>query len=116
MSDSISRQAAIDIISKDKIDSNSLKIMSALGNGNEALTVNMTCDRHIQLLKNLPSTQPELIHCKDCKHRPKSDAKTTGFDVEFPDHVCPCQCEDGYYNWIPGDDFYCARAERRTDE
>ena len=57
-SDTISRQAAIDEIRKDKIDSNSLKIMDALGNGNEALTVNMTCDRHIRSLKNLPSAQP----------------------------------------------------------
>ena len=59
MSDLIDRQAAIDAIFNDKIDSNSLEIMTALGNGNEALTVNMTCDRHMQLLSKLPSAQPE---------------------------------------------------------
>lgn len=58
MDELISKQAAIDVIRKDKIDSNSLKIMGALGNGNEALTVNMTCDRHIQLLKNLHPYSP----------------------------------------------------------
>ena len=61
MSDSISRQAAIDAIFNDKIDSKSLEIMTALGNGNEALTVNMTCDRHMQLLSKLPSAQPDRI-------------------------------------------------------
>ena len=59
MSDLIDRQAAIDAIFNDKIDSNSLEIMTALGNGNEALTVNMTCDRHMQLLSKLPSAQPD---------------------------------------------------------
>lgn len=71
-------------------------------------------------LERLPSAQPELIRCKDCKHRPiatrADEGVLWGFSVEFPDERCPLQCEDGWYNHYPKDDFYCANAERRTDE
>lgn len=60
MKDLIERQAAIDVILADKIDNKSLKVMDALGSGNEAKTLNMTCDRHAELLKSLPSAQPEI--------------------------------------------------------
>lgn len=56
MDELISRQAAIDVILADKIDSNSLKTMVMLGIGNEALTLNSACDRHIQEIEKL---QPE---------------------------------------------------------
>lgn len=62
------------------------------------------------------STQPEIIRCKDCKHRPLDGEDTQGFGVEFPDYKCPCQCEDGWYNWRPDNDWFCANAERRTNE
>ena len=68
------------------------------------------------IISDIPSVQPEIIRCKDCKHRPKTDGKKYGFDVEFPDEICPAYCDDEYYNWMPDDDFYCARAERREDE
>ena len=64
-------------------------------------------------LENLPSAQPEIIRCKDCKHKPVLDEDG---DPEFPTERCPCQCDDYYYSWIPKDDWYCANAERRTDE
>ena len=56
MDDFISRQAAIDVILADKIDDTSLKVMTALGDGRLALTLNSACDRHIQEIKKL---QPE---------------------------------------------------------
>lgn len=59
--------------------------------------------------------QPEIVRCKDCKHRPFDSEDTQGFGVEFPDEKCPCQCEDFWYNWRPNDDWFCANAERRTD-
>lgn len=59
--------------------------------------------------------QPEIIRCKDCKHRPVDGEDTQGFGVEFPDYICPCQCDDGFYNWRPNDEWYCANAERGTD-
>ena len=72
------------------------------------------------LSEHLPSAQPEIIRCKDCKHRPiatrADEGILWGFSVEFPDERCPLQCEDGWYNHYPKDDFYCANAERRTDE
>ena len=36
---------------------------------------------------------------------------TTSWD----DETCPCICEDCYYNWMPEDDFFCGKGERRED-
>ena len=61
-----------------------------------------------------------IVRCKDCKHRPhleNKDGAEYGFNVVDDDGasfgVCPCLCEDGWYSWMPKDDFFCARAERR---
>lgn len=59
--DTISRQAAIEAIMADKIESNALNIIIALGDGKQAETLNEACDRHAQLLKDLPSAQPERL-------------------------------------------------------
>ena len=66
-------------------------------------------------IKQLPPAQPEIIHCRDCKHRPVTTEEGVfyGFSVEFPDEKCPCCCEDGFYSWYQDDDFYCGYAERR---
>ena len=59
------------------------------------------------------SKQPTVVRCKDCKHRPiMPDDHTNGFDLEFPDGKCPCQCDDGWYSWYPSDDWFCADGER----
>ena len=79
-SDCISRQAAIDVIIEDKICDDSLKIMTAIGGGDKAETLNMTCDRHAKMLMGLPSAQPEYRFdewCTDCKE----------YDTER--HCCP---------------------------
>jgi hypothetical protein len=56
----------------------------------------------------------EIVRCKDCKHRPiKPKDFENGFDLEFPDGKCPCQCDDGWYSWYPPDNWYCADAERK---
>lgn len=61
-----------------------------------------------------------VVRCKDCKHRPidnrGKDDDLTGFAIEFPDSHCQCQCEDGWYNWYPPDDWYCANGERRDGD
>ena len=58
----------------------------------------------------------EIVRCKDCKHRPtKPDGYENGFDLEFPDGKCPCQCDDGWYSWYPPDDWFCADGERGTE-
>ena len=66
--------------------------------------------------------QPEIIRCKDCKHKPYPSDNydynngNRGFEIIFPDYRCPCRCDDEYYNRIPDDDWFCGNAERRIDE
>ena len=99
MNDSISRQAAIDAVLDMKAE-NRVSWKDAV----------------IDIIDELPSTQPEIIRCKDCKHRPVDGEDTQGFGVEFPDEICPCQCEDGWYNWRPNNEWYCANAESESEE
>ena len=65
--------------------------------------------------KNAKSDIVEVVRCKDCKHRPKrlEEGKGEGFNLEFPDYKCPCQCDDGWYNWMPDDNWFCGDAERK---
>ena len=82
MEDLISRQAAIDAIYKcTDIYVNNLPIMIDKAEAYKAIS-------------ELPSTQPEIIRCKDCKH----------------DHDCNIQ-----YHAQAGEEFYCGAAERRTE-
>ena len=109
MSDFISRQAAIDIERNATVDTNPSHFeahqkftqfmddaeISSFGrwqwsNGfNTALTA-VGID-----LKKLPSTQPEIIYCKDCIHN-------GSFDTDCP------------IDWNGKE--YCSYAERRNDE
>lgn len=102
--DPISRQAAIDTLTE-------------YGNGR---AVYISVEEAVRRIEQLPSAQPEIIRCKDCIHRPVApigydNSIDNGFDLMFPDYICPCGCEDGYYAWYPKDSFYCGNAERRTD-
>ena len=58
-----------------------------------------------------------IVYCIDCKHRPSIhpgyEECYDGFGIEFPDNVCPCQCEDGWYNWMPKDNWFCAKGEKK---
>ena len=76
INDCISRQAAIDAVKH------------AWAKGLEPL----------QYIEELPSAQPEIIRCKDCK---------------YADDDCVCQHSMGLV--IQDDDDYCSYAERRTD-
>lgn len=58
MKDLISRQAAIEAIKEDKIDltnPNIVAVFKATGDFEKVETQIMTCDRHIEILKDLPS-------------------------------------------------------------
>lgn len=59
----------------------------------------------------------EVVRCKDCIHRPSripgASDDHEGLNLEFPDDWCPMQCEDGWYNRMPGDDFFCGYGERK---
>lgn len=59
----------------------------------------------------------ELIRCKECRHRPKriEEDDSDGFNLEFPDERCPCHCDDGWYNWMPADDWFCGNGERSEE-
>lgn len=59
--DLIERRAAIDAILADKIDAISLKVMTALGDGRLALTLNDACDRHIRDIEKLPSAHSKQL-------------------------------------------------------
>ena len=58
----------------------------------------------------------EVVLCKDCKYRPVLH-DVSEYGLKFPDeYKCPCQCDDGYYSWMPEDDWYCANGERREHD
>ena len=59
-----------------------------------------------ECIENLPSAQPEIIRCRDCKHW--DETWTNDWSPDY--HYCPMV--DGIHKG----DFYCADAERRTDE
>lgn len=52
-----------------------------------------------EVLKSLPSAQPEIIRCEDCKHRGEKP---------IADGRYWCDIHDAFM-------YYCSDAERRTD-
>jgi hypothetical protein len=80
MSNLIDRQAAIDAVRMVIGDNRSISVCDAI--------------------KQLPPIQPEIVRCKDCKHRDPEDKK--------------CDCGHDILWQLPRrDDWYCADAERR---
>lgn len=120
MDDLINRQAAIDALESEKTYCTAYK--DGYTHTDYFKQYNMGLTDGIKALNKLPSVQPEIIRCKDCKHKPypsdnyNYDNGDCGFEIIFPDYRCPCQCDDGYYNRIPDDDWFCGNAERREDE
>ena len=57
----------------------------------------------VSAIENLPSAQPEIIHCKDCKH----------FGVDRYNKLTWCSKINYGYGY-QADDF-CSKAERRTN-
>ena len=49
-----------------------------------------------------------VVRCKDCKHYPEEDH---GY-IRFPDDICPCKCDDDYYNRVPKPEWFCANGEK----
>lgn len=96
MSDLISRQAAIDALADMHCKSDE--------------------DGYVWIIRSdawaridaLPSVQPEIIRCKECKYWKDSDGVyRRGFDAESK---CPLNLKKVYEGT-----FYCGMAERRTD-
>lgn len=93
------------------IDADALKIELALLHGADYKTIHHL--NHAPTVDAVP-----VVRCKDCKHRPTLTDREcdAGFQYEFPDERCPCQCDDSWYNWRPDDDWYCANGERREHD
>ena len=57
-----------------------------------------------------------VVRCKDCTHRPhleNENGSDYGFNVRG-DEMCPCvNNDDGWYSWMPKDNFYCGFGERK---
>ena len=131
MSDLIDRQATIDAIPEQKLWKERYEDLLEYFHGEDIILKDrkefkawlerihwhvLECDKLARQLEE----QPEIIRCKNCKHKPypsdNYDYDNSGFEIIFPDYRCPCRCEDEYYNHIPDDDWFCGNAERRTDE
>ena len=73
----------------------------------------------LMLIHNTPSI--DIVRCKECKHRPikeDADGENYGFNLIEPtegDERCPCLVSDGWYSWMPQDDFYCGFGEREGE-
>ena len=72
---------------------------------------------YAEQIKRLPSAQPEIIRCKDCKYRMPYDWmfsetwQSQNMD-DYPDDEIGCL----YCDMAMKADDFCSRAERRTDE
>ena len=73
-----------------------------------------------QITKTIDSAPSiDIVQCKECKHRPiKEDVngENYGFNLIEPtkgDERCPCLISDGWYSWMPKDNFYCGFGERK---
>ena len=96
MRDLIERQAAIDAVkSRKTAEQSSAGIMR-----------NAVVDFCVDIIKKLPSAQPEIIRCVDCVH---SDTFRKGADNDMP-----LKCLGIRYGGVMPD-WYCEHAERRTD-
>ena len=117
MADLVDRQAAIDLYKRDY-------------EGRYAI---INAEQFEAMLTRVPSAQPEIIRCKDCKHRPAfrydddgdryvegpryPETLKNGHTFMFEDGTCPCVNEwDSYFSYIPKDDWFCANGERREEE
>lgn len=75
---------------------------------------------HDRALTESARSEPEIVRCKDCKYRPISrNGFTQGFNIDFPneyENPCPCKCDDGWYSWMPDNDWFCAEGKRKGEQ
>lgn len=67
------------------------------------------------VVSKMPSAQPEIIRCKDCKWWDKIEDSPFGYCMAMKHGYMTANWEIGIYRRYKGD-FYCADAERRTDD
>ena len=103
-SDCISRQAAITAIQNAYCDTEG-------GEDKYAVWKNVGLTNALHIMQNLPSAQPEIIRCTECKHYRE-------YDSEYVENAVVVQCMADRYpisETIP-DGWFCAGAERKDDE
>ena len=106
-SDLIYRKAAIDVICA--ICGNDCDKSEFIYNAPQTEQV-IPCPEHYGL-STLPSAQPEIIRCKDCKFsHMTNDGRYCKYCDQFTDDYG--ELVEMYFD----SDFYCGYAERRTDE
>ena len=110
MSDLISRQDAIDEIKYELEMINSVLDSITLDfNARERLYQRRGEAREIlNSIQQLPSAQPEIIHCRECKHWREGDA------YSYCDKLFSMGVLD-VYDYMASEDDFCSNAERRTD-
>ena len=91
--DCISRQAAIDIVR------------------NRVKRFTTACVLAVTDIEKLPSAQPEIIRCTECKHYREYDSKYVENAV-----VVQCMADRYPISEIIPDGWFCAGAERKDDE
>lgn len=108
MDDKLVRMSdAISAILEEKISGQQLEIMRELGTGMQVETLNQACDRHAQLIRDLPAVDAvEVVRCRECIH---SDTYPEGVSTEFP-----LKCLDIRYGGV-SPDWYCEHGQRRED-
>ena len=97
MDDLISRQAAINTVSN--------WLRAVFGVNSNANTIGVLSE-----LRALPSAEPEIIRCKDCRHW-LSDEFPGNNDVSTL-NLSSYPCKIG----LTGADWFCGYVERRADE
>lgn len=99
MDELISRQAAIDAMEEYFARIGKLK-RRGLNKGEKAIALDT-----VGAIKSLPSTQPEIIYCKDCKHHWTHKCMDS-MPIER------CDLEQTFYD---AEHDFCSLAERRED-
>lgn len=68
-------------------------------------------------IEALPSAQPEIIRCKDCKFwLPHEQFGYDDDNDEYHDYCSQLVPEDEYYAFQRGADDYCSRAEPKGEQ
>ncbi len=105
MDDTINRQAAIDAFdcSIEGVPADSVKYVADYAH------------KMIYRIKNLPSAQPEIIRCKDCKWWDKSEDSSFGYCMAMKHGYWSGHWEISIRRTYKGD-FYCADAEPKGEQ
>lgn len=98
MSDLINRQDAVDAVEESRR-------LNHHQDGKKACVHEYEHRHFLKILKDLPSAEPEIIYCKDCKYM------TQRYDTDGNAPYWTCS------EWDSGTDYdgFCHEAERRTD-